>query len=212
MKYIRIIQLISMFMTPVVLHAQQAEYDSLMLNAKEMIDSSKTLNEAQALSLKFKTTASVHPGEWLPHYYAAFSDFWAHFWPQPKRSKAKLLLEASDEVRSGLSIQENAELYILLAYIEHMQGVLDPQVNYPKFEASRETLQHAEALDPGNPRIYLVRGQILFYTPESMGGGAKTAKPILLEAKQKFEDYTLKDEYSPDWGRADLDNLLRNFL
>jgi hypothetical protein len=69
-------------------------------------------------------------------------------------------------------------------------------------------LEMAKKLNPENPRIYLLEGQDLYYTPEQFGGDKAEAKKRFETSMEKFR--TLKPESSihPAWGLPALNYFL----
>lgn len=61
------------------------------------------------------------------------------------------------------------------------------------------------ALDksPENPRVNLLRGSSLLYTPEMFGGGAKNAIKFLEKAVSLFEKEKVDDPLKPSWGKEE---------
>lgn len=57
--------------------------------------------------------------------------------------------------------------------------------------------------DPENPRIHLLKGISLFYTPEAYGGGADNAMASLNKAVGLFEKDVVKDPLKPSWGKEE---------
>ena len=73
---------------------------------------------------------------------------------------------------------------------------------------SNELLEKAIALDPENPRAYLLKGQTSFYIPEMFGGSREEAKKSLLMAKEKFASSANPDKLQPSWGKERCAELL----
>jgi hypothetical protein len=60
--------------------------------------------------------------------------------------------------------------------------------------------EKAIALNPENPRPYLLKAQGTAYTPEQYGGGPLKAETQLLIALEKFKTDHAADSYLPHWG------------
>ena len=68
--------------------------------------------------------------------------------------------------------------------------------------------EKAIALNPENPRAHLMKGQQLFYTPEAFGGGKAKAKPVLMVAAEKFDNFKAVG-LAPNWGKGRCQGLLK---
>lgn len=64
-----------------------------------------------------------------------------------------------------------------------------------------ELLGEAEQTEPENPRIFLLKGMMLFHMPEMMGGGLKNSLPVLEKTKVLYE--STKEVKTIDWGYLD---------
>lgn len=61
-------------------------------------------------------------------------------------------------------------------------------------------LETAKGLNPENPRVYILEGQDLFYTPEQYGGDKQEAKKKFETASSKFDTYKPESNIHPNWG------------
>jgi hypothetical protein len=89
-----------------------------------------------------------------------------------------------------------------------MKMSIDPQARLSLMAESSASLGKAKALNPDNPRIYLINGQNIFYTPEAFGGGKAKAKPILENAVAKFAIFKAATDLDPIWGAERAKTLL----
>jgi len=64
-----------------------------------------------------------------------------------------------------------------------------------------DAIQKALSLNPENPRAYVINGLMTLNMPEFIGGGPEAAKPIFLEAQEKFQSYQNDDPFWPVWGQ-----------
>lgn len=58
----------------------------------------------------------------------------------------------------------------------------------------------ANARGPDDPRVNMMQGISVFYTPAMYGGGADKAIPLLERAVKNFQQEKPLDPYSPSWG------------
>jgi len=66
----------------------------------------------------------------------------------------------------------------------------------------------AAARGPNDPRVNLLRGISVFYTPPMYGGGAEEAVPLLEKAVELFEREKTSDPYQPAWGMEEAGTYL----
>jgi hypothetical protein len=74
-----------------------------------------------------------------------------------------------------------------------------------------ETVAQAKALNPANPRPYLVEANNVYYTPSMFGGGAEAAKPLYEEAKAKYAAFKPANALVPSWGERQLLGRLKQY-
>jgi hypothetical protein len=103
----------------------------------------------------------------------------------------------------------NSEILILKGYITFMKmSVMPQQRAMAMIPEANKLLGKASAIDPENPRAYLVRGQDTFYTPEAFGGGKANAKSLLVTAAEKFKNQK-PTGFEPAWGARRCQYLLQ---
>ena len=67
-----------------------------------------------------------------------------------------------------------------------------------------EALGKAKAMNPNNPRIYILEGQDKFYTPEQFGGSKEEAKKLFEKANEIFMTTKPGSSIEPQWGRGQV--------
>jgi len=72
-------------------------------------------------------------------------------------------------------------------------------LGFKSFEYFAKALQK----DPENPRINLLKGISLLYTPETYGGGASRAIEFLSKSVNLFEKENIKNPILPSWGKEE---------
>lgn len=171
--------------------------------------------EILASANQFERIASAEPTEWLPRYYAGLNYVYLGFMGKDEAEKDKYLdqadanLKAAEAITNARSGPENDELAVLKAYIAQSRMVVDPMSRWqqygPLFQAG---LDKAKTLNPNNPRIYVLEGSSLMYTPAQFGGGADTACPVLKQAAEKLTTFKPASNLAPMWGEKQLEPLL----
>lgn len=197
------------------LWAQNERYTQAMtdnINALQSIDRSKPDAKAlQDIANKFERIAAAEPKEWLPKYYAAYSNVILGFVGATLTEKDQYLDKANAllEEAESLAGKPNDELEVLKAYQSQIHLAADPmnrwQADGEKFS---NFLASAKSINADNPRIYYLEGSGLFFTPEEYGGGKKVAKPLLEKAQQKFAAFKPASSIHPDWGKMETEWML----
>lgn len=180
-----------------------------MKKGLEMLGSAKGTDGFTTTANYFERIAQAEAKEWTPFYYAAYSNLVAGLISADKATKDKYLDKALAEVEQadGLS-PNNSEIYALKGYVQYIKLSIDPQGRLAMMSASAASLAKAKALNPENPRIYLISGQNTFYTPEAFGGGKAKAKAILETAAAKFAIFKPASPIEPNWGADQVKDLL----
>ena len=60
----------------------------------------------------------------------------------------------------------------------------------------------------GNPRAYLINGQMKFYTPAAFGGGIDKAMPMLEKSINNFDNFKAQT-FWPDWGKEEAQKMYK---
>lgn len=166
----------------------------------------------QAAKLERATVAN--PTDWLPRYYQAYALIL-----QARLGKAgiadndKLLDRAEAAITQAQQLKGDAsELAALQAFSYQMRLSLDPMRRYEQY--GELVLQHtdmAKALNPANPRPYMIEANQVYYTPEMVGGGPAKARPLYEAAKAKFEAFRPASALAPNWGQRQLLERLKAY-
>ncbi|MCF0072015.1 hypothetical protein LZD49_16165 [Dyadobacter sp. CY261] len=195
--------------------AQNEKYTKAMtdgINALMAIDRSKPdAKSLQDIGNRFERIAAAEPKEWLPKYYAAYTNVLLGFVGATLTEKDQYLDKANALLKDAETIagKPNDELEVLKAYQSQIHLAADPMNRWQNDgEKFQGFLQAAKSLNAENPRIYFLEGSSLFYTPDEYGGGKKVAKPILEKAQQKFNAYKPETAIHPDWGKMETEWML----
>lgn len=206
------------FFTFTAAPAQSAQYQPAMSAALNTLktQSNKT-NAADFMTLanQFERIAGAEPQEWLPRYYAGLLYVYAGFTGKTETDKDRFLdqaevnLKAAEAVVASANRPDNDELAVLKAYIAQARMVVDPASRWqqygPLFQAG---LERAKLLNVNNPRIYVLEGSSLMYTPEQFGGGPGAACPVLKQATEKFATFKPVSDLHPAWGQLQIEPML----
>jgi hypothetical protein len=200
--------LILLFALSVSVKAQTME-ESLSKTLMSM-DSVQNISSMMNVSAQFDMIASKWENEWSSNYYAAYAKVIASFIVQDNNKK-DLFLDEADKYLGKLKAidSQNDETWVLAALITNARISVDGQNRGMQYGGEfNQDIAKAEKINPGNPRIYYLKGTSLFYTPEMYGGGKAKAKPYFEKAKDLFAKESKTSVLKPVWGeKQNLDYL-----
>lgn len=170
--------------------------------------------ELKGLAARLERAATVAPADWLPRYYQAYALLISVF--QGKEdgdAKDRTLDQAEAALTQARQLKgDESELLTLQAYVYQARLGIAPVLR--SLEYSRlvtEAVAQAKALNPANPRPYLVGANNVYYTPSIFGGGAGAARPLYEEAKAKFAAFRPATALAPSWGQYQLQSSLKQY-
>ncbi|MEO6721740.1 MAG: hypothetical protein ABIN67_15330 [Ferruginibacter sp.] len=195
-----------------LIFAQSEKYTAAMKKNLDALDSSfKNPPSLLSAANNFERIATAEKNQWLPYYYAAFCQVNYGFMETDKSKvdayadKATALIDKADSLSP-----KNSEISCLKSMIATCHMVVDPMTRYQEYgKESSDNLDAAIAQDPTNPRPHYLKGQSLRYTPEQFGGGCKNALPELQLAMTKYESFKKPGELNPDWGKPQVETLIK---
>lgn len=103
-------------------------------------------------------------------------------------------------IEADSSLGESYALYATLLGYEialHQEKAMVLGMKYSEY------LAKAFEKTPNNPRINLLKGISVLYTPEAFGGGADNAIEFLEKSVDLFEKENIKDPLIPSWGKEE---------
>ncbi len=193
--------------------SQGRKYNKAMLSAVEKMNEAPDPSSELKLAASFEEIALNYPDQWLPSYHASrilvFSSF-----EESDGSKSDTLLDRAKKSLDKVMkmVPEESEVHVLEAFYYIGMISADPDTRGQLYyQDVLDAIQKSKQLNPENPRPYYVDGMMTFNMPEFLGGGAEAAKPILLEAQEKFKTFHHDDPFWPVWGedlnQDELDRL-----
>lgn len=191
--------------------AQADKFAAAMQKGMTTIDSAKTSDDYLNAANYFERIAAAEQKQWLPNYYVALGNLHAAMLGnQPGEAKDAIYDKAMTFIDKAEALMpNNSEIYALKAYVVFMKMSVSPQARaMTMIPQSAALAEKAIALNAENPRAYLVKGQQIFYTPEAFGGGKAKAKPILLLASEKFDNFKATG-LEPNWGKSRCQSLVK---
>ncbi|REC42219.1 hypothetical protein [Chryseobacterium pennipullorum] len=192
----------------------QADYEKIMSEKIAKIETCKTPEDFQALGNDFQRIGSKESTQWLPQYYAAFSQI----------QKGRIMMrngnmQALDGVAAeaekylgmaqNLAGADNAEIHLLQKMAYSLRMMVNPQQRFMTDGArAAEELNKAEKLDPYNPRVALIKAEDVYFTPEQYGGSKTKGVEMFKDALAKFNAFKPKTVLDPNWGKAEAEYFL----
>lgn len=172
----------------------------------------KDLTSYQEVANKFERIASSETSEWLPNYYASLT-YSLIAMQQKSGSEIDKYLDKADTFIEKLAQQKVPnpdEIEVLKAQIAMMRISVDGQARFMKYGSAFEgAIAKAKSINPENPRAYSLKAQMIFYTPEQFGGGAKNACPEIQKALEKFANFKATSPINPNWGAEQIKEMAK---
>jgi hypothetical protein len=194
--------------------AAPASYADLLGATIKQVMNTGDAAELKALAAKLERAATVAPADWLPRYYQAYALLINVF--QSKEdgdAKDATLDQAEAALAKARQLKgDESELLTLQAYIYQARLGVSPMLRSMKYSRMvTEAVAQAKALNPANPRPYLVGANNVYFTPSVFGGGAEAAKPLYEEAKAKYTAFKPASALLPSWGQDQLLGRLKQY-
>jgi hypothetical protein len=181
---------------------QTRKYIKSMARTIELMNSATLKTEYLQIVDQFKEIENTYPDQWLPHYYQAQAMAMASLNEKDIPTIDGNLDRAQEAIEKADSIQpDESEIYVIKALVNLGRITVDPAGRSALyFEAVSTDLSKAKELDPKNPRAHFLHALFTLYLPEFLGGGPAGAKPLFLDAAEKFKTFENPDPLWPDWG------------
>jgi tetratricopeptide (TPR) repeat protein len=183
--------------------------DDYIIIGKEKIELAiQNWNEQEMLGARahFERALSLNTNTWLLHYYIAYCDNQLVNLSMSKHDKSQVKKYAND----GLDHLEDAveekpdfaEAYAMMSSLYGTKIAVMPWAAFWYGPKSGRLMEKAMALEPDNPRINLINGISMKFTPKQFGGGVASAKLYLNKAAELFITDSPKP-IQPNWGHSD---------
>lgn len=194
-----------------VLPAQSEAYRAGMKKCLAQFNKASGKGEFVKAAQGFETLARSEKTDWLPYYYAGLCQAIGAL-SAPKTEVDDLCDKGDRLAKTADSLSpQNAEVAVVKAMLAAARIAVDEKKRGQKY--GMQVSRYANAaikLDPANPRAYLLKGRALLYTPEAFGGGARKARPAFETALEKFRTDKPDNEFSPVWGRSEVEQELKS--
>ncbi len=198
--------------------AQSEKYVQAMESKILWLDSAHNPAAWNDLAHSFERIATTEKTQWLPFYYAAYSYVMAGYTSVPAgggMSDNSSITDSYSEKAAGMLNQAEAiagshsEIHCVRKMIHTLFMTANPMQRYmTESPLAAAALEKAKAMNPDNPRVYILEGQDKFYTPEQYGGSKAEAKLLFEKALQLFQTAKPGNALEPQWGRTQLQVFL----
>jgi len=180
------------------------DYKAIQEKTFMAFDTTQDFAAKANLGNKLSLIAKKYNTEWTAHYYAAYAQRQLSYLEKDESKRDAYLDEADKEYTDMMDIvkKDNDETFVLAAMIANARLAVKPMSRWQKYgKIFDQDMEGAKAINPNNPRIYLMQGMNKFYTPKAFGGGAKNARPYFEKAAGLFATDTETDITKPHWGK-----------
>lgn len=187
-----------------------SDYEKGMQKGLEMLSNAKTVEATIDVTNYFERIAEANKSEWLPLYYAAYASLNVGFQQEKTKMKDEWYQKGIAFIQRARAIKKDeSELLAMEAYLNLMYISNSPMLRAPtQTNDAIGLVEQAKALNPSNPRPWLIHGQNTLYTPEFFGGGVRNAKPLLEKANDLYKTFKTADALMPAWGKERCEKLL----
>jgi len=189
--------------------SQSAEFTNGMKGLLMKMEASKSPEAFHAAANGFERIAAAEPKQWLPKYYAAYCYVMEAMNSTDKEKIDGIVDLADAHLEAALEIEKNDEIICLQSLCKTARINVNAMTRGMKFgpQAAR-LLETAGAMNAGNPRVFFLKGQSAFYTPEAYGGGKDKAKELFTKAVELYKNFKPLNDLMPTWGADDATKML----
>ncbi len=179
-----------------------ALHDKMKSNLYTLYNASNLIT-FKIMAKQLRETAEAEKTKWLPYYHSAYGYIWSGFLSEDKKEMDSLLNQGQQMIDSANKYSPyNSEIFALQGLLYQARVNVDPAANSQKFaQLAVQNYDRARFMNPENPRPYYLIGQVLWRLPEKLGGNKTNACKHFEMAKEKFETFKPKSEFSPNWGK-----------
>lgn len=189
----------------------QSRYETAMQSRVAAFDTTRNPAGLLELANAFERIGEAEKTQWLPYYYASLSLVTSGMMAMNPQGGAPEGTDALADRAEALLLKaesmqaNNSDIYLVRKMIATLRMMVDPMSRYMQYgQQSQQALEKAKALDPTNPRVYLLEGQDKYYTPEQFGGSKAEARKLFEEAERRYAAYKPASSLHPQWGRGTL--------
>ena len=201
----RVLLLVSASLLMLSSFAQGEKYTGAMKKNLADIDSAMSKGDAARLldiSAAFERIGDAEKTQWLPYYYAAYTQIMYAFMKNDPATNDGISDKADQLLAKAEALEKNnSELSLLKAMSASTRMLVNPMQRWMEYGPKiQQYSQEALSQDPNNPRPHWFTGVSLKNTPEQFGGGCGSAKTHLQKAVDLYGTFKPASELHPNWG------------
>lgn len=185
--------------------ATDEAYQKAMQQQVQALNQAHSQDALQTVANAFERIASRETDQWLPVYYAGLAYIWMSTYATSPSDKDATLDKARTFVDKAVSLAPNESESVLLDGYWHMIK-LSVDAASRGAELTPKVMQlygKATQLNPENPRAYLLMGQMEYGMAQFFGNSSEKACAMLRKSAALFENTSVPDGISPDWGKSE---------
>jgi tetratricopeptide (TPR) repeat protein len=183
------------------------DFEKAMKKAKKNLKTAMNKSDESLLKKsrgEFERILQLKEDQWLVNYYIAYSDYGLALNASIKQKTdnvKKFTQSGIDVINKSIDANpEFADAFVLLEALNFNRWQYEQDKMQDIISATQSAEESATKLEPGNPRLMLMKGIAHFYTPEAFGGGPKVSIPEFEKSISLFEKRKEKSDLYPDWG------------
>ena len=183
--------------------SQEPRYEKAMIKNIEQLDSAITKGGFNELANNFERIASAEKDQWLPYYYAAYSQVMYAYTQQDLSKIDPIATKATDLINQAKVLAEgaNSEIYVIESMIASALISVDPNVRWVQYgKTSLVSMQKAQAADPTNPRAFYLEAISLCISPPEFGGDRAKSVEMLNRVMTMHDEFKPASAIHPTWG------------
>ena len=191
----------------VLAQAPSVDWTALTAKVREAAEAGDSTQIKAARAAALKTVVSPAPGvpPALAHYTLAYTDYRLATDQRLGNAECREFAdEAEQHLRTAIRLNDKfADAHALLA------SVIGLKIAWSATVAAKMTLgpdsgaemDRAKALEPDNPRVWILDGIGFLHRPAEYGGDPKEAERLFRRAAEKLD--AARNDPWPNWGRFD---------
>lgn len=205
MKTTATLVLMFLFMDPIT--AIRSTFEAEMKTVLEMKKNAKSAIDLQNCADSFLELQNKYESEWLPSYYAVNCYLAISMeYVKEKSEKDKWIIKAKSPM-SFLTdkFSNESEVWVLQSWYYAAFLMVDPMTRGMSYgQKSSAATQRALGIDPNNPRAQYLNYQNILGRAPYTGEDSSKVCVNALNSLQKFDDYPIKSDIYPSWGKEEL--------
>jgi len=174
-----------------------------MEKAIEIMNTAKNATQLEQAVRFFEVMAEDEGVDWLPAYYAAYSNtLISSMISKPAIRDAHLNKAQTHIEEADLLSPDNVEVAVVQAYIYQTRIDVNPNVRTREYAPMVQVaFNKATKLDSENPRLYYLQAQALLFSSNPNNNGVEKACPMIDKANELFADFEAESKVHPQWGK-----------